>query len=184
MDFVAFDFETANSRPTSACALGLVRVSGGEIVSSSSRLIRPVPFYFSPFNISIHGIRPEDVIAEPEFDQIWPLLSDYFNGRTLIAHNSPFDIGILGNLLRYFDLPRPELNCLCTVRIARRVWPGRPSYRLSSIARELGISFRHHDALEDARAAAEIARLACERTGCAELEELAERLGLSARGLD
>lgn len=182
MEFVAFDFETANYRSTSACALGLVRVSGGEIVSTASRLIRPVPFYFNPFNISIHGIRPEDVTAEPEFDEIWPLLSDYFNGRTLIAHNSAFDLGVLRGLLDHFNLARPEIRCLCTVRIARRVWPGRSSYRLSSIARALGIRFRHHDALEDARAAAEIARLACERTGCADLEELADRIGLSVRG--
>jgi DNA polymerase-3 subunit epsilon len=33
MNFVAIDFETANYQPDSACAVGLVKVVGGEIVS-------------------------------------------------------------------------------------------------------------------------------------------------------
>ena len=32
MNFVAIDFETANTQPDSACAVGLVKVVGGEIV--------------------------------------------------------------------------------------------------------------------------------------------------------
>ena len=38
-------------------------------------------------------------------------------------------------------------------------------YGLASICGDLGIAFRHHDAVEDARAAGEIVLRACEHTG-------------------
>ena len=47
---------------------------------------------------------------------------------------------------------------------ADRAWPdryGRKGYGLKNIAANLGIEFRHHDALEDARASAEIVLRAC-----------------------
>jgi DNA polymerase III subunit epsilon len=61
MDFVALDFETANENRDSACALGLVVVENNEIVKKDYWLIRPKELYFNPFNISIHGITPDDV---------------------------------------------------------------------------------------------------------------------------
>jgi DNA polymerase III epsilon subunit-like protein len=41
LTFVAIDFETADHGPDSACAVGLVRVSGAEIVERKYYLIRP-----------------------------------------------------------------------------------------------------------------------------------------------
>ena len=51
--------------------------------------------------------------------------------------------------------------------IARRAWPDkfRRRWNLAAIAEELGIAFRHHDAVEDARAACEIVLHACLHTG-------------------
>ena len=57
---------------------------------------------------------------------------------------------------------------LDSAKIARRAWPeryGRSGYNLANVAADLGISFKHHDALEDARAAAEIVLYACQCTG-------------------
>ena len=41
LDFTAIDFETANERRDSACAVGVVRVRGGQIVDSYYTLLRP-----------------------------------------------------------------------------------------------------------------------------------------------
>ena len=52
--------------------------------------------------------------------------------------------------------------------LARRAWYkrfGRRGYGLNVLASNLGIEFKHHDALEDARAAALIVLQACEDTG-------------------
>ena len=42
MDFVAVDFETANSDRGSICALGIVVVSEGVVVRKVRRLVRPL----------------------------------------------------------------------------------------------------------------------------------------------
>ena len=57
---------------------------------------------------------------------------------------------------------------LDSAAIARRAWLGRYRRRgwgLAGVAGDLGIAFRHHDALEDARAAGEIVLRACRHTG-------------------
>ncbi len=40
MTFTVIDFETANSKRASACALGIVKVEGGVITEKASWLIR------------------------------------------------------------------------------------------------------------------------------------------------
>ena len=40
-DFVAIDFETANTSADSACSVGLVKVVSGAIVETAVHLIRP-----------------------------------------------------------------------------------------------------------------------------------------------
>ena len=65
LDFTAIDFETANSSNASACAVGLVRVRGGEVVDKTGWLIRPPAGHdaFFELNTRIHGIRAEVVIG-------------------------------------------------------------------------------------------------------------------------
>ena len=55
-----------------------------------------------------------------------------------------------------------------SAQIARRAWPekyGRRGWTLANVSADLGITFQHHDAMEDARAAAEIVLRACRHTG-------------------
>lgn len=74
LDFIAIDFETANSRRGSPCAVGLVRVRDGRIVDEQRWLIRPpreVDF-FDSFNIGIHGITAADVADPPSWSDVVP----------------------------------------------------------------------------------------------------------------
>lgn len=56
---------------------------------------------------------------------------------------------------------------LDTARVARRAWSdfSRSGYGLKNLAAHCGITFTHHDALEDARAAGEILLRAVAETG-------------------
>lgn len=157
MDVVAIDFETANNRADSACQLAAVVVRDSQIVSEHSWLIRPPRMYFSPRNIAIHGIRPEDVVQAPTMEQLWCELSEIVNGQILVAHNARFDIGVLVASLTAFDVACPALQFTCTRMLARAAWPGRSGYGLKPLGDWLGIQFQHHDALEDARCCAKIA---------------------------
>ena len=78
MNFVAIDFETANYRPDSACALGLVKVVDGIIVDKEVHLIKPPTreFVFT----YIHGLTWKDVVKEADFGEIWPKVVPLFHG--------------------------------------------------------------------------------------------------------
>ena len=176
MDFVAIDFETANENRSSACAIGIVVVENSEIIERIQRLIRPSELWFNPINVSIHGITEEDVKGEPEFNQLWPTIQNYFEGKMVIAHNAAFDFSVIRHVLDEYSIPYPELNYLCTRIVSKKVWPELMSYSLPFIAHHLDIEFEHHNAIEDARACAEIALRASSHTGADSINGLAEQL--------
>ena len=70
MNFVAIDFETANHNRSSACSIGIAVVKNDEIVETKSFLIHPVPNYYAPINIRIHGISDRDTESSPTFDKL------------------------------------------------------------------------------------------------------------------
>jgi DNA polymerase III subunit epsilon len=179
MNFVAIDFETANERRTSPCAVGLAVVKNGIVSERFAKLIRPAEFRFSPRNVAIHGIRPHDVEQEPEFPDVWQAIQPYIDGGTVLAHSASFDVSVLAATLEYYHIPEPEFRYLCTVQVAKAVWPTIGSYTLISIATMLGIAVDHHHASDDASACAEIATRACARTGCKSIDELADCLGIA-----
>ncbi|MHC1691924.1 MAG: 3'-5' exonuclease [Sphaerochaetaceae bacterium] len=175
MRYVALDFETANSAPTSACSIGLARMSDGEVLDTWYSLIQPAAPYFSPMNISIHHITPADVADAPTFEDIWPDVLFFMGDDLLIAHNAPFDMGILRATLAYYGLPVPRLNYTCTVRISRRIWPELPSHRLTDLSRLFGFDYQAHQALEDAINCGKLFHKAC--PGRSETEVKAYLLG-------
>ena len=70
-DFIAIDFETANSSMGSACSMGLAFVLNNEIVDTKYYLIQPPLLEFDISNIEIHGITAEMVKDAPTFDEVW-----------------------------------------------------------------------------------------------------------------
>jgi DNA polymerase-3 subunit epsilon len=157
MDFVAIDFETANKRPDSACQLAAVVVQNSEIVAQQEWLIRPPRNYFSPRNISIHGISPSVVARSPKMDSVWQELAPLIDGHVLLAHNARFDMGVLVESLAAYRIICPDIQFQCTRALARSAWPNLDGYGLRVLGDRLAISFQHHDALEDARCCAKIA---------------------------
>tara|TARA_R110002073_G_scaffold46789_1_gene127414 strand:- start:3467 stop:4507 length:1041 start_codon:yes stop_codon:yes gene_type:complete len=187
-NFTAIDFETATHRPDSACQLAGVVVRDGVVVDSKVWLIRPKPFYFSPANIQIHGISPDQVRDQPEFGELWSEVADFLNlgsndpagePECLVAHNASFDIGVLMGCLHTHRIAVPDLQYTCTRAIARQVWPSRPRFGLKPLADWLGIRFRHHDALEDSQVCAKILMAAGIQAGAGTLEELEQSTKLS-----
>lgn len=179
MDFVAFDFETANSRADSACQLAAVKVRAGEMVAERSWMIRPASSYFSRRNIAIHGIRPEQVVDAPTMEQVWPELVEFVEDALLVAHNASFDMGVLVASLAAFEVACPHIEFSCTRAIARRAWPGRSGYGLKPLGNWLGVDFRHHDALEDSRCCAHIALAAARTVEAQDFADMEKRLRLS-----
>lgn len=176
----AIDFETANSSRNSACSIGVVLLEQGEVVEEFYSLIRPKVLWFDPFNVMIHGITKEDVQDSPGFDQVWlqmaPLLHDSF----VIAHNASFDLSVLRHALDDYQIEYPSLHYTCTCNLARRVWPELSSFGLKSVSNFLQFEFKHHNALEDARACARVATEALSKYSHTSLDLLLEEIGVGA----
>lgn len=173
MNFVAIDFETANASRDSACSVALVEVKNGKLYDSFYTLIRPPVLHFDRRNIMVHGILPEDVRFQPTFADIYPELRRHLAGKTVVAHNAPFDISVLRACLDTYHLPKPNFQYFCTVQMARRVWAYLPNHRLNTLADYFGIEFVHHNAMDDARTCAYLAILAGREKACEDLAELA-----------
>ncbi|WBW99136.1 exonuclease domain-containing protein [Oceanirhabdus sp. W0125-5] len=156
LDFVAIDFETANEKRNSACALGITVVESGEVVEEKYWLIKPYENRFAPMNIWIHGITQEDVEDSPTFDEIWNEIKPYIEGKFVIAHNAAFDISVLRRTLDTYNIQYPSFQYACTVVMSKNYYDGVANYKLNTLANALGIEFKHHHASEDATAAARI----------------------------
>jgi DNA polymerase-3 subunit epsilon len=154
LTFVAIDFETADAGADSACAVGLVRVENWEVVATAARLVRP-PRRWIRFSY-IHGITWQQVADQPAFRDLWPELVPLLDGaQHLVAHNAPFDRGVLRACCEAAGLAVPPLPFVCSMQVARQTWGVRPT-KLSDVCRFLNIPLKHHDALSDAEAAARI----------------------------
>ena len=180
LDFTAIDFETANSSPASACSVGLVRVRGGEVVATAGWLIQPPAGHddFQEWNVRIHGIRPEDVTTAATWSEQFGRLCAFAGADVLVAHNAGFDLNVLRRASEVTGDICPPYRSLCSLQVARKTYD-LDSYRLPMAAAAAGFAeFSHHDALADARACAEIVIDAARRWGAADVDALAQLLGL------
>lgn len=185
LDFTAIDFETANPKRASACAVGLVRIRDGRIVDEMTTLIKPPAGFgeFSDRNVQVHGITPARVASAPPWRQVAGWITAYAGDDLLVAHNAPFEVSVLRQACAAVSLPVPRLDVLCTLALARRACD-LPSHRLPDVALEFGVRLgSHHDALADARCAAEVAVAMARRHGHDKLEQLAQSLGVGLRSL-
>ena len=179
LDFVALDFETANKYKNSACSLAVITVENGQITKKAYSLIKPPFMSFDPECIEIHGIEPKEVLHEKTFDQLWPAIyENHLKGKIMIAHNAKFDMNVLRATLDYYNIPWPELDYACTVKISRAVWPDLVNHKLNTMAAYLGVEFNHHYALDDAETCAKVAIEAARLKGANSLPELLSKIGV------
>lgn len=179
MNFTVIDFETANSKRASACALGIVKVENGHITHKGAWLIKPIDMKFNGMNIGIHGIRPEDVVNEPEFDVLYEeVFKEKLENQLVVAHNASFDMSVLRKSLDLYGVSYPSFDYICTVKVAQKTWPEMVNHKLDSLSSFLDFKFKHHDALDDCLACANVLIEACKKEGVSSPLELSETLGL------
>ncbi|WP_294961382.1 3'-5' exonuclease [uncultured Fibrobacter sp.] len=144
--------------------VGIALVDDTEIVETFHTLVDPgAPI--SPFVQKLTGITDEMVQGAPQFQKIAEKVDELLRDRIFVAHNVQFDLKMMRTELKRccisFDPPR-----LCTVKLARRVFPGFSSYSLHNLTESLGLSdFHHHRAMDDTLACAEILKLAYNKVG-------------------
>ena len=148
-DFIALDFETAQGKRYSACAIGIVAVKNNVITEKFWSLIQPPCNEYAPYNINVHKITPEMTEYAPTFEELYPSIKHYFQGNNVVCHNADFDLDVLRQTMQYYGIVE-ELNIIphCTLRLYGR--------KLDICCAELNIALDHHNALSDAEACAKL----------------------------
>jgi DNA polymerase-3 subunit epsilon len=164
--FIALDVETASRASGSICQIGIACVADDGDITTFGILVDP-EVGFAEFNIELHGIGPDTVHGAATFPEAWALLAPLLTRHTLIQHSS-FDERAIGEACVRYGMDIPAITWLDSVRIARAAWPefrGNGGHGLGHLKDALGLDFQHHDAEEDAKAAAQVVVLAEEKTG-------------------
>lgn len=125
----------------------------------------------------IHGLNMVDVVGAPTFADVVGDIAALLEGRVVVAHNAPFDLGFLHAEFDRAGHPLPPVPALCTMALADRTAP--------EVGRALGdVCAAHGIPLEDAHSAREdaLATAALLRTQLETLRaDSAEELGVSLR---
>ena len=151
--YAIVDIETTGGY---AAANGITEISiqvfdGEKIVEQFETLINPnqvIPKYIQAFT----GITNEMVQEAPCFEEVAEKIFTILQGNVFVAHNVNFDYSFIKNHLEFYGY---TLNTkkLCTLRLARQIFPGLPSYSLGNLCQSLEIELiNRHRAGGDAGA--------------------------------
>lgn len=165
MEFVAIDVETANADMSTICQIGVALFHEGKLAEEWKTYVDPED-YFDGINVSIHGIDEKTVKGAPLISDISAKIRRFLNHRVSVCHTH-FDRVAIHQAFQKYNLRCPECTWLDSARVARRAWEqfAQCGYGLANVCAFLGYDFKHHDALEDAKAAAHILNTAIEKTG-------------------
>ena len=153
--YIVFDVETPNRYNDRMSAIGISVVGGGQIVEEMFSYINPEE-PFDDFNTQLTGISAETVADAPTFPELWRRIEGMMGSGILVAHNAPFDLGVLKKCLQDYGIQwKRRVQYCCTVQIGRGVLPG-VKHSLDAMCSLYGIALDHHKADSDSHAAAEI----------------------------
>lgn len=151
--YAIVDIETTGGY---AAANGIIEISiqvfdGEKIIEQFETLINPgqvIPKYIQAFT----GINNEMVQDAPRFEEVAEKVYTILQGNIFVAHNVNFDYSFIKNHLEFYGYTL-HVKKLCTVRLARQIFPGFPSYSLGNLCNSLEIEIvNRHRAGGDANA--------------------------------
>jgi len=157
-EYSVLDVETTGLTPryNGIIEIGIVKVKGLKIVDRYSSLInpgRPIPYYISEFT----GITDDDIYNAPMFEDVADDILRFISGSVFTAHNLSFDRSFLNKEFLMIEREKPANPQLCTLRLAKRIYPELKSKSLGSLSRHLNVKLLNaHRALPDAEATARV----------------------------
>lgn len=150
----AFDVETTGLIPgvDRIIELGAVLFQGETVLASFEQLVDPgIPV--PPEAQKVNGISDSMLKGMPDIAAALPPFLALLSRGTPVAHNAVFDVGFISAEIMAAGLEAPEGPVLDTRILARRAFPGRYSYSLANLARDLDLEVKGaHRALADAHA--------------------------------
>lgn len=175
--FAIIDVETTGgtARNERITEIAIVLHDGSKILDTYQTLINPERTI--PWNITqITGITDEMVEYAPKFYEIAKKIVEMTDGAIFVAHNVSFDYSFIREEFSRLGFTYSKRQ-LCTVKLARKVFPGLPSYSLSNLKKHFNIhAERSHRALDDTLATTQLFEyILAEQTGDSTLKELVNK---------
>nr|WP_294992153.1 exonuclease domain-containing protein [uncultured Sediminibacterium sp.] len=176
MQFAIVDIETTGGFPEQhgMTEIAIVLHNGTEVEGRYETLInphQPIP----PYIANMTGISDKMVAAAPSFEEVAPHIFKLLKDRIFVAHNVNFDYSFVKYHLQKAGC-QLNISKLCTIRLARKVFPGFRKYGLGHLCRELNITITNrHRAGGDAIATAQILDLVLQNNGLRLIKELLKR---------
>ena len=131
------------------CEIGIVLAQGDTILDTYQTLVNPQR-PISPGAASVNGLSDADVCQAPIFAEIADQALGRIDGRLLVCHNAPFDLGFLEAEFSRLDRRWEPAGVIDTLDLARRYFQFR-SNSLPAIAAQLRVETpQAHRALSDA----------------------------------
>lgn len=171
LNFVVLDFETANNRYDSICAIGIIVVEHSQITDSFYSLIKPSPFVFDKGNIAINKITPRKCKNAPLFKDIYPEIKGLLENKNVFSHYAEFDNNCLHKRLIADELEFIEFNHFCSYKTIKNSGVFCLDYKQTTIAEHYNIDYTPHNAISDANALAQILLYFCEDKSITHLDE-------------
>jgi DNA polymerase-3 subunit epsilon len=174
---IAFDVETTGlvAGVDRVVELGAVAFRDDEVLDTFSSLVNPgISMPSSAARVT--GITDEMLAEAPPPAAALPAFLNILRRGTPLAHNAVFDVAFIGMEAEEACLPLPRGPVLDTRGLARRAFPGRFSYSLGNLSRDLRLEMPGaHRALADSHA--------CRRLFQACWSRLSEEAALPPAGL-
>jgi DNA polymerase-3 subunit epsilon len=156
--FSVIDVETTglSARYNNIIEIGIVKVSRLKITDSYHSMInpgKPIPYYISQFT----GITDEDVYDAPFFEDAADDILKFISDDIIGGHNFSFDKSFLKREFLYAGKGLLENRDICTLKLARKMYPNLRSRSLSNMCRHFKLHNENsHRALQDAKVTAQI----------------------------
>lgn len=180
VDFLAVDIETTglNPRRDHVLAVGWVPVTGGQVLlgGAGEVLVRPPSGVEVGDSATVHGLTDDRLASASTLSDVLPDLLTALQGRVLLAHHAPIELGFLAAASHEAYGARLPLTTVDTLALQHRLVMGLHGevppglLRLDDARRRFGLPrYSAHRALTDAIATGELL--------LAQAAELAHRLG-------
>jgi exodeoxyribonuclease X len=134
LPYAVADVEGNGQQPPDLVELAVLPITDGTIGEPVSWLVKP-PRPIKYMATAIHGISGKDVADSPAFTDIEHDVRQTLASRVLVAHNAHVDVSVLRRELGEWEPP----EVFDTLKLARRLLSGLPSYKLGALVKTLSL---------------------------------------------
>lgn len=143
LEIVVFDVETTGLSPIDGdriIEIAAMKVKDFKVTDQFYSLINPKRFLPAQA-MAVNGITEEMVADAPFSEEVMPKFIDFIGGACVAGHNVKFDLNFVCFELSLLNRKlKDQTPAIDTLKMARELFPYLSTYKLTYLARALGIS--------------------------------------------